>query len=299
MSTLLILGDSVPWGQGLAPAHKFTSFALEHIRAQTHDPLVDAHMFAHSGAVIGWNRSQTGDVRPGEVPVDYPTIKQQVNAAAGLSGQTKWIVINGGINDVDIHRMFNPMVPQKRLKDLTEKFCGTDLKLLLKLTAQTFPHAKIFVIGYYPILSDRSDPLKIASLFGAVQGTQFSPLFAPEVFRNVLVENCLNFWRQSLAAMEEATDTANQELGALRCVWVDSGFDVANACYADRPFLWEVDVDPFRLFPAEDEMRHTRAPLCELHVANPLDRFTCERASAGHPNIAGARQIANRLLPLL
>src|SRR5258708_26456358 len=106
MSTLLILGDSVTWGQGLLPVHKISTIVATQINASP-------KMLAHSGATIGIGDSNF-DVMPSpEVPNSYPTIIEQVDKFIGDQADVQWILMNGGINDVDIRSILNPLYPQK------------------------------------------------------------------------------------------------------------------------------------------------------------------------------------------
>ena len=42
------------------------------------------------------------------------------------------MLMNGGINDVEVQRVFNPMIPQYELELHTRNFCGRDLLAILQ-----------------------------------------------------------------------------------------------------------------------------------------------------------------------
>ena len=65
MSTLLAMGDSVVWGQGLVDQHKTASIMARHLGA----PMT---MLAHAGAKIGIRDSYTVTMPSGEVPAFSP-----------------------------------------------------------------------------------------------------------------------------------------------------------------------------------------------------------------------------------
>ena len=58
--------------------------------------------------------------------------------------------MNGGINDVEVQRVFNPMVPQFELELHTRNYCGRDLLTLLQQVTGKFANAQVLVLGYYP-----------------------------------------------------------------------------------------------------------------------------------------------------
>ncbi|HEY5027640.1 MAG TPA: hypothetical protein VIK39_04475, partial [Candidatus Angelobacter sp.] len=116
MSTLLIMGDSVVWGQGLAYEHKTASILARHLGAEI-------NMMAHSGAKIGIRDSYTVTMPSGEVPCFFPTILQQLQGFNGDPASVKWVLMNGGINDVEVQRVFNPMIPQYELELHTRNYC--------------------------------------------------------------------------------------------------------------------------------------------------------------------------------
>jgi hypothetical protein len=131
---MLVLGDSVMWGQGLKTEHKFSYEVREWICAQRNNGTcsnpddVDIHVEAHSGAVIAqprtnnekieeqrFIRTATPVVYPGEVNHGYPTIWGQVDLARRhyekLSipvTEVDLILVNGGINDLPATRILAP-----------------------------------------------------------------------------------------------------------------------------------------------------------------------------------------------
>src|ERR1051326_4141714 len=119
MSTLLVIGDSVVWGQGLAEEHKTATIIARHLGAEL-------KMLAHAGAKIGIRDSYSVTMPSGEIPCFFPTILQQLQSVDDALAKTAdWVLMNGGINDVEIQRVFNPMVPQYELELHTRNYCGT------------------------------------------------------------------------------------------------------------------------------------------------------------------------------
>lgn len=285
MKTLLVIGDSVVWGQGLAYEHKTASILARHLGAEV-------NMLAHSGAKIGIRDSYTVTMPSGEVPCFFPTILQQLQSFNGDPASVKWVLLNGGINDVEVQRVFNPMIPQYELELHTRNYCGRDLLAILQQVTQRFPNALALILGYYPALSHLSRPEGVESLYSLVHGVRFAPLFDAVVFRNELVEHCLRFWKLTTGLFRAAVEHVNREAGARRAIFVDSGMDEENAAYAPHSMLWELDSNnPDK---APDEAVEERRAACELVGAGDLQKNQCLLSAVGHPNVAGAARMAEQ-----
>lgn len=290
MKSLLVIGDSVVWGQGLAYENKTASILARHLGA-------DLHMLAHSGAKIGIRDSYTVTMPSGEVPCFFPTILQQLQDFDGDPAGVKWVLMNGGINDVEIQRVCNPMVPQYELELHTRNYCGRDLLAILQQVTHKFPNALALVLGYYPALSYLSHPVGVESLYSLVHGVRFEPLADAHLFRNQLVEHCLRFWKLSTGLYRSAVEHVNREAGRKRAVFVDSGLEEANAAYAPESLLWECDTnDPDR---APDEAVEERRLAYELVGAGSLQKKQVLLSAVGHPNVAGAARMAGQCVQAL
>ncbi|HEY7403274.1 MAG TPA: hypothetical protein VIB39_07120 [Candidatus Angelobacter sp.] len=283
MNSLVAIGDSVIWGEGLAEEHKTATTLARHLGATV-------EMLAHAGAKIGIRDSYSVTMPSGEVPCFFPTILQQVQSYAGDPSTVQWVLMDGGINDVEIQRVFNPMVPMYELELHTRNYCGRDLLTLLRQVARKFKRAQILVLGYYPGLSHQSRPEGVETLYSLVHGVQFAPVAEPELFRNEIVEHCLRFWKLSNGLLRGAVEHVNREAGRQRAIFVDSGMIESNAAYAPESLVWELD--PRDPEAAPDEMAQARRAACELVGAGPLQRRQCWLSSAGHPNVAGAARLA-------
>lgn len=290
MSTLLVIGDSVVWGQGLAEEHKTASILARHLGAKLGMP-------AHAGAKIGLRDSYTVTMPSGEVPCFFPTILQQLQGYTGDPGEVRWVLMNGGINDVEIQRLFNPMVPQYELELHTRNYCGRDFLMLLRSTVQRFKNAQVLVLGYYPALSQQSRHEGVEILYSLVHGVRFAPVLEPELFRERIVEHCLRFWRLSTGLLRGAVEHVNREGRSVRAIFVDSGMTEGNAAYAPQSQLWELDLaNPER---APDEVAQARLAAAELVARGPLQLRQCRLSSAGHPNVAGAARMAQQCIQAL
>ena len=287
MKSLLVIGDSIVWGQGLAHEHKTASILAKHLG-------MDVHMLAHSGAKIGIRDSYTVTMPSAEVPCFFPTILQQLQEFKGDLASVEWMLMNGGINDVEVQRVFNPMIPLYELELHIRNYCGRDLQAILQLAAQKFSNARILVLGYYPALSHLSRAEGVESLYSLVHGVKFSPLSDFDLFRSQLIEHCLRFWKLSTGLFRSAVAHVNREAGKNKAIFVDSGFEEANSAYAPQSLLWECESnDPAR---APDEAVAERCMAYELVGAGDLQKNQVLLSAVGHPNVAGAAKMAERCI---
>jgi len=290
MNTLLVIGDSVVWGQGLAEEHKTAAILARHLGAEL-------RMLAHAGAKIGIHDSYRVTMPSAEIPCFFPTILQQLHSVPGGADDIRWVLMNGGINDVEIQRVFNPMVAQYELELHTRNYCGRDMLTLLRRVTRRFENAVVLVLGYYPGLSHQSRPDGVERLYSLVHGTEFVPVHEPELFRNEIVDHCMRFWKLSNGLLRGAVEHVNREAGKTRAIFVDSGMTEPNAAYAPQSLLWELDVnDPEK---APDEVAEQRRAAAELLAAGPLQLRQCRLSSAGHPNVAGAARMAEQCIAAL
>ncbi len=293
---LVTIGDSVHWGQGLARAHKLHTIVEARLRLA--DPALVGHHMAHSGAVIGAGATVTRQRVDGEVPVGSPTIIEQAAAFPGDPADVRVVLVNGGINDVDIRNILNPFLPSQRLSDLIREHCFDSMRILLGDVVRAFPApaTRVVVTGYYPILSYDSRPIGIPLLLHS-EGVFAPPEMVDLAGPNPIVEHCLQFWRQSTACLQAAVDAVNATRAASRIVFVDAGFTARNAAFADDPWLFGLTLG---LLP-EDEVVAGRRAACNAAIppADFLAREQCYRASAGHPNVTGAQRYAGAIIAAL
>ncbi len=287
MNTLLVIGDSVVWGQGLLEHHKTASILARHLGAEV-------QMLAHSGAKIGVRDSYTVTMPSREVPCFFPTILQQLQSFSGDPAHVRWVLMNGGINDIEVQRLFNPMIPQFELELHTRNSCGRDFLTLLRRVVNRFANARVLVLGYYPVLSQQSLPEGVEAIFSVVHGVKFAPLFDPAMFRKKIIENGSRFWKLSSGLLRNAVEQVNRAAGETRAIFVDSGMDEANASYTPQSLLWELDLNAPDQAP--DEVAAERVAACALVADGELQKYQCGLCSVGHPNVAGAMKMAEQCI---
>jgi lysophospholipase L1-like esterase len=281
-SQLVVFGDSVEWGQGLLDGQKFSSQLAKRLS-------LTVNMQAHSGATIGIGDAHAGRCGP-EVPLHYPTVVQQVQGFQGDPASVSWILVNGGINDISIEVILNPLTHDDRLRFLIQKHCHDDMLALLKMILARFnnPATRIVVTGYFPIFSSKSDLAKILPFLSAIS-IAVPPQLADELsqrFARESVDNAMIFWKESRTQLQAAV----ADLQSSRVVFVDAPFTEDNSMFTDSSWLFNVHfmIDPFGLQP-EDAVAADRRKACvQCHPLDPFAQAVCFIASAGHPNPTGA-----------
>src|SRR5215510_2449522 len=103
---MVVLGDSVLWGQGLNPEDKFYSLVQAALTGNL-DPQSSV-VLAHSGATIGVGVTTNVAAIDGEVPTSYPTILQQCESFTDSPESVDLVLMNGGLNDIDFRLILSP-----------------------------------------------------------------------------------------------------------------------------------------------------------------------------------------------
>jgi hypothetical protein len=299
---IVVLGDSVSWGQGLLDVHKYASIIADHFGGS---PGVNLQMKAHSGAVLSAAGTDGPVGRTGEVPEALPTIGAQVLSVL-QPGQVDLVLLNGGINDVGIDRILSPLTRKSDLKRFTYAACYQGMKSLLSSVMKNFtkPGCRVVVSGYYPILSSSSQLSPTGELEPLRRLLAHYALSIPEQFNfgpigDYIVSLSEQFWHDSDDALAQAVVEVGVTLelpGQL--VFVPSGFGDSNSLFSEEPWLFGFGPD---LRP-EDEVRESRAMACALQypeLAQALQREVCDFASVGHPNVEGAAALARAILTAL
>jgi lysophospholipase L1-like esterase len=155
---MLVLGDSIMWGQGLREDEKFSARVKCWLEEKTNRE-VKVHVEAHSGAVI----SDQSAAKPsftaasGEVNLANPTVNEQLDHAIQFYKEERTspalILLNGCINDVGVKSLLAASTPLDDLRARASKSCGDDMHSLLQRVRKSFSQSYVFLTSYYPIVS--------------------------------------------------------------------------------------------------------------------------------------------------
>jgi lysophospholipase L1-like esterase len=303
---IVVMGDSVMWGQGLREEDKIHSCLAATLQQCSGRGAIQITNLAHSGAIIGIGDNTTLAPLPGEVPTSFPTILQQCNGFNDSPESVDLVLVNGGINDINVRRILHPFVPSEVISDAVETHCHQDMKELLDKVTRKFSNATIVVSGYYPIISGATNLFALeASLIGAgvIVGGVWSVVpgavigggvtaVVSAALKDKVVANCRVFVEESSAGLWAAVAEINSARGGQpRVRFADPRFQPWNAVLARFPFLYALNPD---LSP-QDPIAGARIAACATAGFDSVGRAICDRASMGHPNPKGAQAYADAI----
>jgi lysophospholipase L1-like esterase len=318
---MLVLGDSLVWGQGLPTQDKFHFLISEWIRDDIWNGLglVHVDVRSHSGATIelldeeaeAYSRAELAEttIHP-EINVSYPTIRDQLSAAKDHhveAANVRLVLLSGGVPEVGVTNILDPFGSDKQLAADIERYCFQAMSRLLIKTAEAFPQAHVALVGYYPIITRHTpvkrivnDVLEVYNWPGWAKPLINNPLNRVlwRRYRRKMIRRSDLWAKGSAAAFRRAVDRANNATGGDRSVFIEPPFAAANGYGARDTYLFTVG----RKGKAADPMAAERAAECrpaldELRRATDLKYRTrvCELASIGHPNAAGSAAIARAI----
>jgi lysophospholipase L1-like esterase len=325
---MLVLGDSIMWGQGLRPEEKF-SWRIKCWLQEKTNREVRQTVFAHSGALIaGATETPRFKSDDGEVNLPYPSINEELDHARAFYGpgntKVNLILLDGCINDVDVSNLLSVATDPKWLRERINTSCKVGMHDLLKRVTETFPNARVIVPSYYRIISSSTaDNAFIRQLAKSLNsGLPEARRMSDKEMRDRLIKLSELWYRASSADIREAVETTNAELAARslppRVSFVEIDYWPEHSFSADDTLLWNfifgsTNLSGLRKFivilsfgtnayKPNDEVRESRDRSCkETYKAPPgvketpaekssrKDRLLiCRYASLGHPNEMGA-----------
>jgi lysophospholipase L1-like esterase len=228
---MLIVGDSVMWGQGLLERDKFWFLTKQWLENETGRKIA-ARVEAHSGATIIWRNDQKYPKDRltnlnGELNVSTPTVLQQVeNAAKYYDGNSirrqdvDLVLVNGGANDLGIANLLNPFRKESWLKKKTSEIFGEDMPKLLESVYSAFPQARIVVTGYYPAISADTSTEHICNLIKSVSGIDHYERIINKFLKFLGVKN-RRFDACASTFVRENVDELVKTLSFLSTLWLD------------------------------------------------------------------------------
>ncbi len=157
---MLVLGDSIMWGQGLRDQDK-SWWRVKNWLQQKTGRRVKELVEAHSGAaiIVSSPAKKFFISNNGEVNLLTPTINEQVDNAVRYyddPGKVDLILVNGCINDVGVDNLLDTSRSLDSLETSIREKCGQRMQSLLKRIATGFPQAHVVLTGYYRIVSPQT-----------------------------------------------------------------------------------------------------------------------------------------------
>ncbi len=335
---MLVLGDSIMWGQGLADDRKFYYFIEKWLGQQTQRKIAN-RVEAHSGATIvipdnieKYPRDRVQAYNQ-EINISTPTVDQQVRNSRryyierGIDpGEVELILINGGLNDLSIAKLLNPLTKETWINSEARNVIARNMLKLLEDTCAAFPKARVMVVGYYPLVSSDTNPDDLCRLMRDVLGLTLFGKFIKWLLKLLVIKgkwenvcstekvqtklrelvtelSCQSdaWCRESDLFTQAAVDSVNKThplqgsggAAGLRAAFVKAPFTTQNAYGASNTFLWRLlpgtGID--QLLKTDDQLFGVRREYCDCPVVKLafVHNQACRVAGTGHPNLLGAK----------
>ncbi|MCM3869885.1 MAG: SGNH/GDSL hydrolase family protein [Pyrinomonadaceae bacterium] len=324
---MLVLGDSIMWGQGLRTEHK-SWYQIKIWLAQNTGRAVSERIEAHAGAVIEVAGTEVDSLSvDGEVKVSVPSVINQVDRALRnyLDGtHVDLVLVSGCINDVGTTNLLNAANTPEEIRLLTEAKCGPTMERLLRRITSSFPTAYVIVTGYYPFVSKktRRDLFTRGFMKGFYQAVPGASSLSQESIFKRLIANSDEWYGSSNKSLSEAVRRVNAEFNGTkyqgRVMFAEIPFLPEHSFRAPKTQLWNFESSLFRkllvmlsvgkILPrTNDEMRKQRATSCKeswwpLPNETPSQKkekkkqeLLCRYGALGHPNRKGALTYAEAI----
>jgi len=323
---MLVLGDSILWGQGLKTEHKSWYHVKVWLEKTTGRAVIEK-VEAHSGAII--ERSSAPESLPTpnpEVDVALPTLNEELDNAERFYSDRLGIdvvLVSGCANDVGTQNLLNATATEE-IDEMTKAKCGLPMEKLLCRITTSFPAARVIVTGYYPFFSEqtRNDFILKALVRRFLQIIPGTPTLSSKELLERLTANSNAWYQASNNALSQAVRNINSGLHREQVMFAKIEFSPEHSFAAPQSRLWQFNRSPFRmvlvllsfgkiLLPTNDEVRKQRSASCsEFFKRQPSEtyaqkkereqrRMLCRYAALGHPNRKGALLYADAILKLL
>ena len=326
---LLVVGDSLIFGQGLLEKDKIYTHVAEWLRTSSPGTprIVNLKMKAHSGSTLKFHadeaeayrkagRDETFFYKP-EVNVSFPSTWKQLEVAAdeykaaGRSG-AELVLLSGCITDITVAMVLDPKGDDDLLRRQAKQFCHDDMVDVLNHAARLHPEATIAVVGYFPMISPQSNDTRLFnSWLEARKTARFlkwmlnNPIMRKVYFKKVgnkAMHRARLWFEESNRHLDSAVNDFNSRSSQPRAVFVKSPLTEENAVEAPNTMLFRMGKHGV----SDDPMYSERKADCdkalpELRRSTGLDYplLFCEVAGVGHPNPAGTKKYADAIEQLL
>lgn len=322
----LVVGDSLVWGGGLKEEQKFYTLTRDWLTREVfiNDRSVNMRVRAHSGSTLTLHadeaakfakvgKTERNFIYPPEVNTSFPTVKTQLDMAAEEYGEAgrrnvDLIMLSGGLTDITTAGILDPNGDNDQLKCDIEKYCLGSMQEVLDHAGSLYPNAMIAVVGYFPILSPKTDTSRLFN--GMLEAYGFprffkpvvnNPLLRPLIFKKMKKKATVRsrIWiADSDLHLQAAVNKFNAELKRPRAVFIkgpvteDTCFETPNTLLIRMGKKGRVDD-----FVYDERKRQCNEALPALKKETGIEyplRF-CELAAVGHPNVEGSRAYAESI----
>lgn len=356
---MLSVGDSLMWGQGLRPENRFRELVRQRLSAELGAPVAELAM-GRSGAVLHPGRGTEKDDRDArvaaslfshpsppveeryrpdlfsrEVPDDSLSTLQQLATARRLIQEhfgdagpsaVRWILLDGGINDVGLDGFLAPFRAWSEGHFLSgwnswivkeAQRIRPAMEDVLDQALGFFPQADIVVNGYFPIFSYWSvGNLTRLQSVGLIQNAVTLQGLSNLVLANPwgldqLVSVSTAWQVASTHEIKGAISAVRRRRPDRTVAFARSNIEGSRCLFSPLSWLWGYDSFPDRVpdnadewlqlllaATPEDEVTRERIPRCN-ELTTGFSGFSCRLASIGHPNQGGALDYATSIIEAL
>lgn len=320
---LLVVGDSVIWGQGLEEKDKFYTLIRQWLESEAFGARreVNLNQRSHSGSTLKLHpdvaekykkagREETFYYEP-EMVVDFPSVWKQIEVAAdeykrqGKTQGADLVMLTGCIPDITASKVLDPYGDNDELPLQIQKYCEDDMYDVLELAAKNNPNALIAVIGYFPMLSPKTSGSRLFNNWLEIKSfpRAFKPLannaLVRKLFFNKLRKKGIvrsRIWvDESTKRLKAAVDKLNSNHATQRAVFVKSPITEDTCFETPNTLLFRMGKRGRTDDPLYDErLAKCKPTMAELKRSTGIDYPVrlCEMAAVGHPNPAGSRAYA-------
>ncbi len=295
---MLVLGDSIMWGQGLKPEQKAWWRVKCWLQEKTGRE-VRERIEAHSGAVIAAasrppSRFRSND---GEVNLPFPTVNEELDHALEFYGPNRskvnLVLVDGCINDIDVSNLLNAAAMPDGLREQISNRCGAGMHDLLRRVTDGFPSAYVIVTGYYRIISSSTaDNAFIRLLVKKLNHERPEARhMTDKEMRSRLIALSDLWYKVSTSSLSEAVSRVNTELGQSslppRAMFIEIDFSPEHSFSASDTLLWNfmfgsTNLSGFRqviialslgtaAYKTNDDVRESRIKSCNETFKGPKE----------------------------
>ncbi len=298
---MLVIGDSILWGQGLKQERKAWWRVKCWLEEKTGRE-VKEDIRAHSGALLETPANISVRFRSNdrEVNQPLPSINEQLDESLQSYNNNRssvnLILVDGCINDVGVSNLLNAAASLESLRPRIEARCGVGMTELLRRIVAGFPNAQILVTGYYRSISPQTDDnaflrllvKKLARDEGSAKESKVRELTYREM-RKQLIAISEEWYQLSTATLANAVSRVNNELNqkslSSRVTFVEINFWPEHAFAAPDTLLWNFKLGSTNLsgfrhlivalsfgtaaFKTNDETRDERSKSCKATFKKP------------------------------
>jgi hypothetical protein len=324
---ILVVGDSLIWGQGLLEKDKFYTLTKDALQTKL-QPNVNLKVKAHSGAPIFLSEKEelllrnaklTGrETYHPEVNVSFPSLRHQIDNARdeyikdGKSAEdVNLVMLSGGIVDISVAGLLNPFGKDLTLSKLITRYCRDSMIRFLNEAAAVFPNALFVVVGYFPIVSPETDTGKMLNSFleafsiprplkPVANNILMKQFFKP--VQKTALKRSRRWFAQSNEEFQQAVNTINQSQGKQRAIFVKSPLTEAHAMETPETKLFRMG----KKGRVEDFLTDERKAACnetlkelkrEIGLKQSIRQ--CEMAGIAHPDVNGSKAYAEAIVKSL